>query len=93
MLGEPAHFRFFCSAIRKQDAPGEVLNDWDESELVESDSLETELSPDKSIDEPYVPVRFESRVTELGMFELWCVSTKTKGRWKLEFSVRDDAEA
>ena len=40
--------------------------------------------------EPYVPVRFESRITELGMFELWCVSTKTDQRWKLEFSVRDE---
>jgi len=31
-------------------------------------------------------------VTELGMLELWCVSTKTDGRWKLEFSVREDAD-
>ena len=38
-----------------------------------------------------MPVRFHSRITELGMFELWCVSTKTDGRWKLEFSVREDA--
>ena len=45
---------------------------------------------DASIDEPYVPVRFQSRITELGTFELWCVSTQTDGRWKLEFSVRDD---
>jgi hypothetical protein len=23
------------------------------------------------------------------VFELWCVSTKSDARWKLEFSVRD----
>jgi hypothetical protein len=35
-----------------------------------------------------VPVRFEAKVTELGMFELWCASTQSDRRWKLEFSVR-----
>ena len=93
VLGEPAQFRFFSSAVRKQDPPGELLQDWDENELAESDSLETALPADKKSDEPYVPVKFESRLTELGVFELWCVSTKTKDRWKLEFSVRDDSEA
>ena len=36
--------------------------------------------------------RFHARITELGVLELWCVSTTTEGRWKLEFSVREDAE-
>ena len=58
---------------------------------METDSLEAVLPADASIDEPYVPVRFQSRITELGMFELWCVSTQSDGRWKLEFSVRDEA--
>ena len=43
-------------------------------------------------EEDCVPVRFHSRVTELGMLELWCVGTAIPGRWKLEFSVREDAE-
>jgi hypothetical protein len=29
-------------------------------------------------------------VTELGMFELWCVGTQHDKRWKLEFSVREE---
>ena len=90
VLGEPAHFRFFSSVARKDDQPGELLNAWQDDELLETDSLETTLPADASIDEPYVPVRFQSRITELGTFELWCVSTQTDGRWKLEFSVRDD---
>ncbi len=92
LLGQPAHFRFFCSAVRKQDKPGDVLSQWDPTELVETDSLETTLSADTATDEPYVPVRFQSNITELGVFELWCVSTQTDQRWKLEFSVRDDAD-
>jgi len=35
-----------------------------------------------------VPVRFLSKITELGMFELWCTSTLDSQRWKLSFSIR-----
>ncbi len=89
VVGEQAGFRFFSSPTRKQDRPGDVLDAWTDEELVETDSLEAELPADDSIDEPYVPVRFHSKITELGVFELWCVSTRTAGRWKLEFSVRE----
>ncbi|EMI54140.1 hypothetical protein RSSM_04427 [Rhodopirellula sallentina SM41] len=37
---------------------------------------------------PFVPVRFQSRVTELGMFELWCHSSQSDRNWKLEFNAR-----
>ncbi len=90
VLGEPAHFRFFSSAVRKADQPGTLLDAWTDQELVETDSLETVLPVDAALDDPYVPVRFQSRITELGMFELWCVSTQSDSRWKLEFSVRED---
>ena len=92
VVGEPAQFRFFSSPVRKQDRPGDLLTSWSEEELSETDSLEATLPTDEGIEESYVPVRFQPRVTELGMLELWCVSTKTAGRWKLEFSVREDAE-
>ena len=92
VVGEPAQFRFFSSPVRKQDRPGDLLSAWSEEELSETDSLEATLPADEGIEEGYVPVRFQPRVTELGMLELWCVSTKTAGRWKLEFSVREDAQ-
>jgi molecular chaperone DnaK (HSP70) len=92
VVGEPAQFRFFSSPIRKDDRVGDVLSSWTDEELSETDSLEATLTADESIEEPYVPVRFQSRITELGVFELWCVSTKTDNRWKLEFSVREDAD-
>jgi molecular chaperone DnaK (HSP70) len=92
VVGEPAVFRFFSSSTRKQDRPGDLLTRWSEDDLEETDSLEATLPRDESIEEDYVPVKFQSRITELGMFELWCVSPKTNRRWKLEFSVREDAE-
>ncbi len=90
VVGEPAQFRFFGSSVRKEDRAGDVLTTWDEGELVETDSLEMELPADEAVEEDYVPVRFHPKLTELGMLELWCYSTSSEGRWKLEFSVREE---
>jgi hypothetical protein len=92
VVGEPAHFRFFSSNVRKTDRVGELLSSWSDEEIAETDSLEATLPADDSLDQRYVPVKFHSKVTELGVFELWCVSTQLDRRWKLEFSVREDAE-
>jgi hypothetical protein len=91
VVGEPAQFRFFNSAVRKQDRPGDLLGAWDDQELAEADPLETTLSAADDADEGYVPVKFRSRITELGMFELWCIRTGSDQKWKLEFSVRENA--
>ena len=92
IVGEPAQFRFFSSSTRKQDRPGDVLSAWTPEEISETDSLEAVLPADETLEDNYVPVRFHSRITELGVLELWCVSTINDKRWKLEFSVREDAE-
>ena len=92
IVGEPAQFRFFSSSTRKSDRPGELLSVWSPDELEETDSLETTLPTVEGVAEDYVPVRFRSQITELGVLELWCVSAQNDGRWKLEFSVRDDAD-
>ncbi len=92
VVGDKATFRFFSSPVRKQDQPGDLLASWTEEELAETDSMEAALPRDEAVEEDYVPVRFQSRITELGVFELWCQSTKSAQRWKLEFSVRHDAE-
>ena len=91
VVGEPAHFRFFSSSVRKNDRPGDLIAASTADELSETDSLEAVLPPDESADESYVPVRFRSRLTELGVLELWCVGTASDRQWKLEFSVRDEA--
>ncbi len=90
IVGEPAQFRFFSSSIRKSDRPGDLLSAWSPDELEETDSLEATLPAAEGITGDYVPVRFQSRITELGVLELWCASTNNSGRWKLEFSVREE---
>ena len=92
VVGESARFRFFSSASRRDDQPGEVLARWSPEELSETDSLEATLPAADDPEDEYVPVTFHSRITELGVLELWCVHESDDKRWKLEFSVRDDAE-
>ncbi len=91
VIGEPVRFRFFSSNTRK-DTPGQRLPAMSLAELEETDSLEAELDKQEGIEDEFVPVRFESKINELGTFELWCVHTESESRWKLEFSVREDAE-
>jgi hypothetical protein len=93
VTGEPTTFRFFSSATRHADVAGTVLEHWKDDELGETDSLEAQLPAAEKSEDGYVPVTFHSRITELGVFELWCASKLAAGhRWKLEFSVREDAE-
>ena len=89
VVGEAATFRFFSSATRKTDKPGDLIDQWGEEELLETDSLEANLPRAENADEGYVPVKFQSKITELGVFELWCLSQAAAQKWKLEFSVRD----
>ena len=93
VLGQASEFRFFSSTLRQQDQPGESLDWWDDDELQESDALVTTLTLPEGRDESTVPVRSQSRITELGVLELWCVGQAADDRWKLEFNVRDDAAA
>ncbi len=86
-VGQRGRFRFFSSTVRKQDQPGTYLKGWDDNELEETSPLEVELSA--TAGEQVVPVRFESRITELGVFELWCKSTRSDQSWKLELNVRE----
>lgn len=93
VVGAPARFRFFSSTMRGDDQVGQKLDRWQDDELVESDPIELQLTSQNAGDEPFVPVRFQSRVTELGMFELWCHAIEGEDRWKMEFNVREQDEA
>ena len=89
IVGQPARFRFFGSTVRPNDEPGAFLSKWTPEELVETVNLEAELPTDADSDETWVPVTFQSVMTELGVLELWCVNKASERRWKLEFDVRD----
>ncbi|HZT34097.1 MAG TPA: Hsp70 family protein [Bryobacteraceae bacterium] len=90
VIGEPAEFRFFCSAVRKNDQPGDLIEDYGD-DLQELAPMEVNLAAEQNAS-GVVPVSFESVVTETGMLQLWCVARDGR-RWKLEFNVRERVEA
>jgi len=89
LVGEPAEFRFLSSTVRKQDHAGDLLENWS-GEIDEISPLEVTLSLDGQQGN-VLPVRLESRITELGTLELWCVS-RDAHRWKLELNIREKGD-
>jgi len=88
VVGEPAEFRFLSSTVRKQDEVGSLLEDWG-SDIEERSPLQVTLK----LDGPQgrvIPVRLETRITEVGTLEVWCVSREGQ-RWKLELNIREKA--
>jgi len=90
VVGEPAEFRFFTSAVRKNDQPGDLIEDFGD-DLEELAPMEVNLPAEQDAAD-VVPVSFETVVTETGMLQLWCVARDGR-RWKLEFNVRERVSA
>ena len=84
VVGAPAKFDFLVS-MRRDDAVGTVVEDW-EGEIKVIAAIEAILDGEAG---QVIPVTLESRVTEVGTLELWCVAKEDQSRWKLEFNVRE----
>ena len=91
VVGEPAEFRFLSSSVRKQDKIGTLLEDWG-ADIEERSPLEVTLKLDGQ-QGAVVPVRLETRITELGTLEVWCVSRDSAHRWKLELNIREKTKS
>jgi molecular chaperone DnaK (HSP70) len=91
VVGQSAEFRLLSSTVRKQDPIGSLVEDW-QDEIQELSPLEVTLTL-AGREDSVAPVRLESRVTEVGTLELWCVSRDGQQRWKLQFNIRERDEA
>ncbi len=91
VVGEPAVFHLLASNVRKKDVTGEIVEDW-AGEIEEVTTMESELSGLEDQGGQIIPIRLESRMTELGTLELWCVARDRDRRWKLEFNLREREE-
>ncbi|MBX3009879.1 MAG: Hsp70 family protein [Caldilineaceae bacterium] len=89
VVGEQAVFHFLASSTRKTDVVGEEVDDWG-GEIEEVATLEANLpSTDQEAGSAIIPVWLQSRVTEVGTLELWCVARNGDRKWKLEFNIRE----
>ncbi len=92
VLGEQSTFRFFSHATPKlsngqEPSVGAMVRNW-KQELTELHPIETLLDKGDG-DGKTVRVKLKSKVTELGVLELWCVASDGR-KWKLEFDIRQD---
>ncbi len=92
VVGEPALFHFLASTIRKHDRIGQEVEDWS-GEIAEVATLET-LLPATEAEQSgaLIPVFLQTRVTEIGTVELYCVARDDYRQWKLEFNIREEGE-
>jgi actin-like ATPase involved in cell morphogenesis len=87
VVGKKASFRFFESQSRPSDSAGTVLRRWDEEELKESSTMELQLDASDA-DGPLLPIKFHSKINEVGVFELWCLSESSDQQWRMELNTR-----
>jgi molecular chaperone DnaK (HSP70) len=94
VLGEHAQFRFFSHhtpnlSDGSEPDVGNVVKRW-KKELTELHPIETVLEKGDE-DAKSIRVKLKSRVTELGVLELWCEATDGR-KWKLEFDIRQEQQ-
>ncbi|MEZ7892440.1 MAG: Hsp70 family protein [Candidatus Wallbacteria bacterium] len=87
-VGEESEFKMFSSATHKEEAPGKILDEWAEGDLIEMPSLKTTIEVREEKTGTVIPVTLESAVTEIGTVEVWCVARNNK-KYKLEFNIRE----
>ncbi|RQW63645.1 Hsp70 family protein [Vibrio viridaestus] len=90
VIGQPVHFQFFGSTVRKEDGAGVRLEQWADSELQELPEIQVTLTAEsgRQVGE-VVPVTLSSKVTEIGTLYLEAVATDNGQKWHVEFDVRE----
>ncbi len=89
VVGEPTHFRFFASSVRRDDVVGTMLEDPSgNEELEEVAPIETTLPARGGDAGKLIPVNLQAAVTAIGTLELRCLEKGGAGQWKLELNVR-----
>ncbi len=86
VVGKEATFPFLGSSLRREDSPGDLIEDWEE-EIEELTPLVATLTWEGHEGDT-VPVTLEARFTELGTLELYFVGQGGAQRWRLEFNMR-----
>ncbi|WP_261815315.1 Hsp70 family protein [Vibrio gallicus] len=92
IIGQPVHFQFYGSNIRRDDTAGTHLDYWRDEELEELPEIQVTLDATQGREVgDVVAVTLASRVTELGTLYLEAIAKDNGQKWHVEFDVRNDA--
>ena len=89
VVGEPATFRFFSSAARRDDQVGTTLDNPTALDLEELDPVEAVFESENTPEGSVLAVTIRSVVTEVGTLEVWAVTTDESESFRLEFRIRE----
>jgi molecular chaperone DnaK (HSP70) len=91
VIGQPVHFQFYGSTVRRDDIAGTHLDYWKEGELEELPEIQVTLDAQegRQVGE-VVAVSLASRVTELGTLYLEAIAKDNNQKWHVEFDVREE---
>ena len=84
---QPVTFDVFSSSFRSGDRCGDIVEVDDTLTLLPP--IQTVVQFGKKGVRTTVPVRVEAEYTEMGTLALWCRSTISDHRWKLQFQLRE----
>ncbi|APZ92652.1 hsp70 family protein [Fuerstiella marisgermanici] len=85
--GRPVEFPVLYSGTRLTDATGTVVES-EKEQLTALPPIRTVIRSSDNNAGDTVTVQVNARLTEIGTLDLWCASTTTGERWKLQFDVR-----
>jgi hypothetical protein len=88
VTNRPVAFPLLTATDRTGEQAGAVL-DVPRDALTVLPPIRTVLRFGRKLEERTLPVRLDARLTELGTLEVWCRSSTTEHRWRLEFRLRD----
>lgn len=91
LANQPVVFDLYSSSYRSGDKTGD---------LIQVDDSMTPLPPIRTViqfgkkgAQSKIPVNIEASYTEVGTLAIWCRSTISDHRWKLQFQLRDTQDA
>jgi len=91
MANQPVSFDLYSSSFRMGDRIGDVVG---------VDDSVTPLPPIRTViqfgrkgKKAALPVSVEAHYTELGTLALWCRSSQTEHRWRLQFQLRETSRS
>ncbi len=87
VVGRQVEFKFMGSSIRREDKPGDIIEDW-EQDIKEISTVSASIDASGLPAGTIIPVVIRAKVTEVGTLALSLVSTKGDIKFDLEFNVR-----
>jgi molecular chaperone DnaK (HSP70) len=87
VTNQPVLFSMFSSTFRSGDKTGDVIGVDDT--LTPLPPLKTIIKFGKKGESKQIPVKVEAEYTEMGTLSMWCRSSVSSHRWKLQFQLRE----